>query len=158
MATSLPELKFRRFIEPLMRDHWMMTWHEDREITPGVPDLHYVMKINETKNMSVEHPSHAPDYRVGWLELKSIDVNVTASQRFKIEPSQHQYIRRWHRHMPIHFMVRTKDDVFVIPGKFHTELASAACLADVSILADLYFKDHDIATALPPFLRKITAV
>ena len=151
MATSLPELKFRRFIEPLMREHWMMTWHEDREITPGVPDLHYVMKDSDP-------PGTQTGFRVGWLELKAIDSNVTPSQRFKIEPSQHQYIRRWHHHMPIHFMVRSIDDVFVIPGKYHTELASAVCLADVSILADLRFKDHEIAAKLPTFLRKITAI
>lgn len=151
MATSLPELKFRHFIEPRMSEQWMMTWHEDREISPGVPDLHYVMKHGDPKGTNEE-------FKVGWLELKAKDSNVTKSQRISVEPSQHQYIRRWWPHMPIHFMVRVIDDVFVIPGKYHKELASAICLADISILSDLHFKDRDIATALPSFLRRITAI
>jgi hypothetical protein len=158
MVMSLPELRFRRFIDPLMADQWLMTWHEDREISPGVPDLHYVMKIDNSVNLSVAHPDRVPTYRVGWIELKAKDTNVTKSQRITVEPSQHQYIRRWYPHMPIHFMVRIIDDVFVIPGKYHKELASAICLADVSILSDLHFKDRDIVVALPPFLRQVTAV
>lgn len=147
MATVLPELKFRHYIEPRMRGEWMMTWHEDREITPGVPDLHYVMI-----------DSQLGKYRVGWIELKATDKNITPSQRIGIEPSQHQYFRRWCSVMPMHFMVRVKDDIFLIPGTYHKELSAAVCLADISVLADLHFKQQDIASVLPPFLRKLTAI
>jgi hypothetical protein len=148
MATSLPEMKFRRSItDSALGEHWMMTWHEDREISPGVPDLHYVMK-----------GAPGEQFRVGWLELKALDVNVTNTQRVKIEPSQHQYLRRWTPHMPIHFMVRVKDRVFVIPALWARELVQATCLADMAALCSIQFDLVDMAKALPPFLREVTKV
>lgn len=148
MATSLPEMKFRRSItDSAMGEHWLMTWHEDREISPGVPDLHYVMK-----------GAPGEQFRVGWLELKALDTNITNTQRVKIEPSQHQYLRRWVSHMPIHFMVRVKDRVYVIPGKWARELTQATSLADVAVLCSIQFDLAGMAQALPPFLREVTKV
>ena len=66
---SLPESKLRRSVDSRMAGSWLFTWHEDREISPGVPDLHYVMKpTGEIGDIGTE-------YRVGWLELKAIDTN-----------------------------------------------------------------------------------
>ena len=144
---SKAELDFRHYIEPRMRSEWMMTWHEDRGISPGVPDLHYV-------------PKSDGEHRVGWLELKAIGVMIgsNANARIKVEPSQHQYIRRWGPHMPIHFMIRMVDWVYLVPGKYHVELAAARSLPDLLILSDLRFQQKEIAEKLPPFLRKVTAI
>lgn len=132
-----------------MRDHWMMTWHEDREISPGVPDLHYVM-CPEQGDMG--------KFRVGWLELKAIDKDISPKNRIGVESSQHQYIRRWVDHMPIHFMVRIIDRVFVVPGKFHKELQGASCYSDISVISDHQFHQSLITEELPPFLREVTRI
>lgn len=149
MATVLPELKFRHYLEPKMRDHWMMTWHEDREITPGVPDLHYVMKNPE---------GDMRKYFVGWLELKSIDSQINSRHKISVEASQHQYIRRWLPYMPIHFLVRIVDRVFVIPGKYHRELADARCAADISVISAHQFHQSLIPEELPQYLREQTVI
>ena len=140
----LPEQKFRDYLEPRMRDHWMMTWHEDRQVSPGVPDLHYVMGIK--------------DYRVGWLECKAIDKEISRTNRIGVEASQHQYIRRWDAYMPIHFLIRIIDRVFVIPGRYHKEIPDASCYADISALSDLQFPQQLIAEQLPPYLRETTKI
>ena len=141
----LPELNFRHYIEPRMREEWMMTWHEDREISPGVPDLHYVMKGDVT-------------FRVGWLELKAIDKPIGKTSYIGVEASQHQYIRKWKDHMPIHFLVRIETQVYLIPGAYSTHLALARCLADIKLLSLVEFPQGEIATHLPPILKSITRI
>lgn len=127
----------------------MMTWHEDREISPGVPDLHYV-PCPEQGDMG--------KFRVGWLELKSIDKDISPKNTIKVEPSQHQYIRKWGPYMPIHFLVRIVDRIFVVPGKYHRELQGAVCYSDISVLSEHQFHQSLIAEQLPPFLREITRI
>lgn len=126
----------------------MMTWHEDREITPGVPDLHYVMK-------NADHPW---GQRVGWIELKALDKQLTPSQKLCVEPSQLQYIRRWRDYMPIHFLVRIQERVYVIPGKYADNVARAQCRADLAIIADIQFDVDQMEEMLPPFLREQTRI
>ncbi len=133
-----------------MRELWAMTWHEDREISPGVPDLHYVMVKPD--------PNERYDYQVGWLELKAKEKEITKSNRVSVEPSQHQYLRRWASIMPIHFLVRIVDRVYVIPGKYHVELAAAGCMSDIAVLSVHQFYYKEIADELAPFLRKITRI
>lgn len=124
-----------------------MTWHEDREITPGVPDLHYVMKGEPGE-----------EFRVGWLELKAIDTRITKTQRIGVEPSQHQYLRRWVPYMPIHFMVRIQERIYIVPGKWAKELSQACCEADMKLLSLLDFDQQQLAEVLPPFLKEITRI
>ena len=144
-TTELPETKLRRFVDKQMpTDEWAFTWHEDREITPGVPDLHYVMKTGRAK--------------VGWLELKAIDKPLGRSRRIKVEPSQHQYFRRWASLMPIHFLVRIVDHIYIVPGAYHTELHQAICAVDMLLLSVLDFHESELAEKLPTFLRDITRI
>lgn len=144
-----PELNFRHYLEPKMRGFWMMTWHEDREISPGVPDLHYV-PINQ------DYPSL--EYRVGWLELKAIDKPLSKSTRISVEASQHQYIRRWDRYMPIHFLVRVVDRVYLIEGKYSKELSMATSDIDLMAISVDHFHQALIAEELPLLLRNITNI
>lgn len=144
----LPEQKFRDYLEPRMRDQWMMTWHEDRQVSPGVPDLHYVML----------DPDGYHRYKVGWLECKAIDKHISPTNRIGVEASQHQYIRRWECHMPIHFLIRIVDRVFVVPGKFHRQIPAMASYNDVTALSDIQFPQQLIAEQLPPYLRKVTSI
>jgi len=142
----LPETKLRRSVGKEMDPYWQMTWHEDREISPGVPDLHYVMKDSYS------------EHRVGWLELKAIDTQITKSQRVGVEPSQHQYLRKWVHLMPIHFLVRVQERIFVIPGKYSRELSAAICRGDLAVISDIQFDEVDMAEMLPKFLRETTRI
>lgn len=144
---KLPETKLRDYIKPRMDEDWMMTWHEDREISPGVPDLHYVMKGSPEEK-----------YRVGWLELKATDSRLTRSQRIGVEPSQHQYLRRWLPYMPIHFLVCVQTHIYVVPGEYSKELATASSDMEMKLLSVLDFPRADIQQYLPRFLREITRI
>lgn len=139
----LPEQKLRDYVEPRMRDHWMMTWHEDRQVSPGVPDAHYVM---------------SPRHRVGWLEFKALDADITPRNRVTVMPSQHQYLRRWCPYMPIHFLIRIVDRIYIVPGERHMEVTQMTCYADIAMLSELQFDQKQIAEALPPFLKQVTAI
>ena len=106
-----------------------MTWHEDREITPGVPDLSYVMLPNES----------IWQYETGWLELKAVEtkpgrLRSTARPRredyertevqFKIEPSQVSWIGRHHQLCPVDFLCAVDDLWFLVSGRMVEWLAS----------------------------------
>lgn len=143
---SLPETQLRRSVDNKMGPYWKMTWHEDREITPGVPDLHYVMTERDV------------DYRVGWLELKAINTQITASQRIHVQPSQLQYARRWHMVMPIHFLVRVQERIFVIDAKYADHITRATCRGDLAVIADIQFDEDQMEDFLPQFLRDLTRI
>lgn len=72
-----PESVLRNDISAAMRAYWVMDWHEDREINPGVPDLSFIMY---------------GDCEMGWIELKAIHPSMS-SYRFKFEPSQFNWFR-----------------------------------------------------------------
>lgn len=142
MSTSLPELRFRHQIvrTPI---EWNMTYHEDRTVSPGVPDLHYV--IDDT-------------CRVGWLELKASFKALGKANRIKVEPSQHQYIRKWGKLMPIHFLIKIKDWIYLVPGAYHAELPNAVSEVDMKLLSVLDFHEDELTVKLSPFLRKLTQI
>ena len=118
-----------------------MTWHEDRGISPGVPDLHYV----------IDH-----DCVVGWLELKSIDTLISGSRRIKVEPSQHQYIRKWGELMPIHFLIRAKTEVFLVESKWHAAIPECDSNNSLLSLSVASFPQGNIGDVLPQLLKIIT--
>lgn len=137
------ELKFRHFLGPAMVGNWMMTWHEDRHISPGVPDLHYV--VDE-------------DCRVGWLELKATDSELTKSNRIKVEPSQHQYMRRWLPYMPIHFLIRVKRTVYLVSGDHHATVPEIHNAHDMRLICATTCDQADIAKVLTPALKTLTRI
>jgi hypothetical protein len=128
-----------------MAEQWMMTWHEDRGISPGVPDLHYVMRGDG-------------EYRVGWLELKSIDREISKTSRIKVEPSQHQYLRRWLPYMPIHFLVRANSVVYLVEGKYAAALPLLDSPNSICAISVAYFGQDRIDVDLPHILKKITRI
>lgn len=141
MRMNTAELKFRHFLGPAMAEHWMITWHEDRHISPGVPDLHYVIDA---------------DCRVGWLELKAIEVELSKTHRVKVEPSQHQYIRRWRDLMPIHFLIRVKRIVYLVDGGHHAALPEIHNAHDMRLICAATCDQAEIAKVLTPALKTLT--
>lgn len=139
------ESVFRREVAQVMEEHCLCTWHEDRIISPGVPDLHYVCK------------GLPGEYRVGWLELKAISKFIGA-KRVHVEPSQHQYARKWGPHMPIHFLVKVGKKVYLIPSNMSREISLAVDDSYLVSAADHVFDmDSDFHT-LPDKLKTITRV
>ncbi len=141
-----PELKFRKFLDKAMEGLWKFTWHEDREISPGVPDLHYVM---------VESGSR---FCVGWLELKAQDENLTKSQRIGVEPSQHQYIRRWNDHMQIDFLIRIKDWVYLVRGEHSATISRCTSTAEMALTSEWNCHQDEMAVMLSAYLRNRTRI
>lgn len=102
---------------------WIRTWHEDKEITPGVPDLSYVI---------------IGGYETGWLELKAVE--ESDKFQFEIEPSQHQWIEAHCEWVPVHFLAAVGNDWFVVPGRYHKELAQKMNRYDLLEFAILHVK------------------
>lgn len=103
-----PEGQFRDEVSCAMRGLWTMTWHEDREISPGVPDLSYVMYRGE--------------YETGWIELKAT-WQEKGPYKFKIQPSQHRWIADHCGKIPVHFLVAVTEKVWLIDGSHHKLLS-----------------------------------
>lgn len=125
----------------------MFSWHEDREITPGVPDMHYCFRSN-----------FEALYRVGWLELKALKGNLTKSHRITVEPSQKQYIRQWLDYMPIHFLIRINERIYLIPGAYADSLGAVDTIRDLEIISVIHFPQKELISQLIPKLQVITKV
>lgn len=144
MKITKPESRFRDFLSQLMKSYWRMSWHEDGDVSPGIPDLHYVMR-------GVPH-------RVGWLELKAVDGTYSPSNCFDIKATQHQYIRKWNEVMPIHFLVRVEDTIYLIHSEYHHQLAFAKNEHDIRVISMLACHADDLESALPQILSEITKI
>lgn len=119
------ELEQRHSLSRQMRGIWLLTWHEDKEITPGVPDLSYVML--------------SPGHETGWLELKVS--KSTEKVAIQIEPSQHQWIGFHKKRIPIHFLVEVGDLWYLVPGPFHKELTELKEIHELEELSAVFPKD-----------------
>jgi len=130
-----------------MKNHWDMTWHEDRGVSPGVPDLHYGFKKDDQGHR----------YRIGWLELKASAVKLSKSNRITVEASQHQYIRRWIDIMPIWFLIRVEKWIYLVPGRCHEEIPYIEDAKMFNCMGQ-YFEQNRIAEVLPDLLKEITRI
>ncbi len=138
------EMVFRKEVAEAIGDDCLFTWHEDRIISPGVPDLHYVCK-------------GTGKYQVGWLELKAIS-KFSEGKKIHVEPSQHQYARKWGAAMPIHFLVKVGKKVYLIPSSMSREISLALDESYLAAAADRVFTIGEDFHALPEELRKITRI
>lgn len=107
-----------------------MTWHEDREITPGVPDLSYVML--------------GPGHETGWMELKATE-DVGKPAKFKIEQSQHQWIQFHLGRVPIHFLIGWGPDCLFVHAKHHVRLSEPITLSQLSEISIARFPRNKMA-------------
>lgn len=105
--------------------------------------MHYVMRAH---------------HRVGWLELKATERVFSKSSYVSVEPSQHQYIRKWGHLMPIHFLVDAGGEIFVIPSAMHVELAGCRSNIDLKSIASMWFGRAETSAQLPLFLSNVTRI
>ena len=125
-----PEMEFRKDIGQWMKGRWRMTWHEDREINPGVPDISYVMLPR--------------DYETGWLELKAIRQPKTDNYKFTVEPSQHEWISLHAGLVPVHFLMRAGEHIWLVEGKHHLKLMAPHTLAELNQLGFHMFNEDKL--------------
>lgn len=142
MSVPPLELAFRRDLKQIMDGKWLLTWHEDKGISPGVPDLHYIFP-----------PDDDGEYELGWLELKASRLSPF---KIKVEPSQHQYIRRWLPHIHIHFLIRVQNYVYLVDAKEHDYLPGCRRASDMMALSSYGIRIDDLADQLPVALKNIT--
>lgn len=133
------ELEFRRDLLDQMSGLWYPTVHVENHLSPGVPDLSFVLI--------------APGFETGWMELKSV---VKAADVF-VEASQHRWFERHCKLIPTCFLVEVERVVFIIPGSRHTQLISATHdkLVENSICR---FSREGLAHKLRPVLVSMTKV
>lgn len=94
-------------------------------------------------------------YETGWAELKAEPVSVFGEVKFRIEPSQHQWFRLHHEHIPCMFIVSTGNEIFVIDGRYHLSLAEKVKLTTLEQFASFRSNKHDFVR-LAAFLRQAT--
>jgi hypothetical protein len=100
------ELAFRQELKKVMNGLWLMTWHEDGLVNPGVPDVSYVMNPGMSET--------------GWLELKAIEgADKNGNYKFTLEPSQHRWINDHFSRVPVHILCATDTVCWLVPGLAH---------------------------------------
>lgn len=138
-----PESKLRDFIKVEMSGRWIMTWHEDREVNPGVPDISYVMS--------------GGDYETGWLELKSVENVKKETAHFEVQPSQHFWISNHCGRIPVHFLCSVDMlDFYLIPGSQHIRLATPIHLKELESISIAKMRVDEVGKVLASFLRQST--
>lgn len=139
--TTKPELIFRGEVDRAMNGLWTMTWHEDREINPGVPDLSYVM--------------NGSYYETGWIELKAIRYDPKATQhKFTLEPSQHTWISKHCTKIPVHLLLAIGDHAtFLVSGCHHKRLAEPIDLNTLGQISTAKFERSAMRSTLHDVLK-----
>jgi hypothetical protein len=122
------ETILREDIATCMRGYWLMSWHEDREVNPGVPDISYT--FNDGK------------HETGWLELKAIAKPVNGRHKFILQPSQHRWIATHWEHIPIHFLLAIPDRFWLVPGQYHYMLTRAVNIDDLNSIGSNHVRQN----------------
>jgi len=136
-----PELRLRRQLAAAMVGSWVMTWHEDREVNPGVPDVSYVMVGGV--------------YETGWLELKA-QLDDSGPWKFKLEASQHKWIGNHLGKVPVHFLMATGDTFWLVPGERHKIFAKSVSKKDMLDISICSFTKAEMRAVLNGHLRALT--
>lgn len=146
MPTKTAEFVLRDDLKKAMSGLWLMTWHEDREINPGVPDISYVML--------------GGNYETGWLELKAVtemEISRAGKVRFHVEPSQHQWISRHDQKIPIHFLCAVGERCFLLHGSAHELIDRPLRVDELHSAAIIMIPKAALRQELPSVLKKLTS-
>lgn len=137
------ELIYRKWLLNQVGGRWLAAIHVENHLCPGVPDLSYVI-------MGAGHET-------GWLELK-IALGRKGSQTIdlKVEPSQHHWMIRYARRVPTHFLIKFRDEHFLIDGVHHNELAKSLVADDLRRVALESYTDDTLAHGLIKSLSAVT--
>lgn len=126
-----------------MREEWVMTWHENKLVNPGVPDLSFVMK--------------GGGYETGWLELKSeTHDGICFPLEYTVEASQHNWIRRHCTLAPVYFLLGSPHHFWVLDGQYHHLLAAPIPRDQLELYAEAQGHILELQPTLAVILRKLT--
>ena len=159
--TAGPESSLRKWLQKHMVGILEMTWHEDREINPGVPDLSYVVKPG--------------NFETGWLELKAvlpspavcrarrevspIGFMLTDSSekiKFEIEPSQHEWMSNHAARVPCHFLLGYGEWYFLLDAKYHRLLVVSQTIHYLRHLSVMFCHESELRVKLAHELAELT--
>jgi len=135
------ELEFRQHLQKQMSGFWQLTLHENKLVNPGVPDLSFVMFGGECET--------------GWLELKAIKAE-SHMLKFKVESSQHSWMRLNAGMVPAYFLLSVNSEVFMVPGTLHTMLANPVDRQDLIDVSTAHMHRDRIREFLPSVLSIAT--
>lgn len=137
-----PETILRRAVKIGMSGTWELTWHEDRQVSPGTPDISYVMLIGYCET--------------GWLELKALAVEAKEPYSFKLEPSQPEWMERHVNRIPVHFLVAVGKSCWLISGMDWKLLQKPIYRSTLDDIAYVRFEIPDMRAKLVPTLQQLT--
>jgi hypothetical protein len=133
------ELDFRRDLLDQMAGLWYPTIHVENHLSPGVPDLSFVLI--------------AKGFETGWVELKSV---IKPADVF-VEASQHRWFERHCQYVPTCFLIDVNGTVFVVPGARHSQLMSVTNDKLIDNSTHRFLRDG-LAHKLRPILMSMTRV
>lgn len=136
------EFEFRHRVRDAMKGLWRLTWHEDRHINPGVPDISFVML--------------GGDCETGWLELKALSkLPPSGELQFKVEPSQIEWAKNHRALVPVLFLVCLEYEWFLFTGAWAEFLGDISYQRMYDGCAAHGILD-DLRSTLPPILIELT--
>jgi hypothetical protein len=141
MKKEHPETVLRRVVKNGMSGAWEMTWHEDRQVSPGTPDISYVMFDN---------------CETGWLELKALDGLERQPWTFKLEPSQPSWIERHAGRIPINLLVAVGTHCWLLDGRSWVILQRPIREEQLTHASLVQFEFPDMRRVLTPELIRLT--
>jgi len=136
------ELEFRKYLCQEMHGKWLVAINVENRLNPGIPDLAYVMA--------------APGHETGWLELKSVYAYRAPKIDVRVEPSQHQWMIRYAKKVPTHFLIEVGPICYLVDGVHHNALSESITQDDLRRLARAVIERKNIAAELPTVLREVT--
>jgi hypothetical protein len=117
-----------------------MSWHENRGISPGVPDLSFVMR--------------GGSFETGWLELKAEEPK-NGYIRPKVQTSQIAWIEDHCEHIPVYILIAVADSWHLVHGSYIQELAQKITLDRLGEIDNKIFEKGDFIS-LAVHLRTLT--
>lgn len=94
-------------------------------------------------------------YETGWAELKAEPVSVFGEVKFRIEPSQHQWMYIHSDHIPCLFLLAVDPYIIAVDGRQHLMLDQKIKLATLIAVSAFESNKHDFE-GLADFLRQFT--
>jgi len=137
-------MRLRHRLKNSMAGEWLLTWHENGGIQPGVPDLSYVLL--------------SPGHETGWLELKATDdiLGNKPKKLFKLESHQHQWIDAHWYLIPVHILCAVEDIWYLIPGVHHESIDEPLTAESLRSLSVIGFHYADCSQILTIALKSAT--
>jgi hypothetical protein len=140
MPTKKPEMDLRQRLADGMKGLWLLTWHEDGLVNPGVPDVSFVFRGN---------------FETGWLELKA-ERYSGETVKFEIRADQISWIRNHRNYIPIRILAQWGEDYYLFDASCVEALNNRLTRAEIDRMAASHSKADGLRKMLTKELQKAT--